>query len=125
MISSILKIPGKEILKNFRSWQAYNREKKKDRKNKNNICGNICSRYKTMSLIHTWAILPYKISACYEMHVTSKQIKCQCSSLDFQAIIKHCIKMTSDHIGICFYIAEREQRRFFSCFRMIDSSKHN
>jgi len=31
--------------------------------------------------------------------------------------------MTSDHIRICFYIAEREQRKFSSCFKMIDSSK--
>lgn len=36
---------------------------------------------------------------------------------------KHHTRMTSDHIRICFYRAEREQRRFSSCFRMIDSSK--
>lgn len=31
--------------------------------------------------------------------------------------------MTSDHIRICFYIAEREQRSFSCCFIMIDSPK--
>lgn len=36
---------------------------------------------------------------------------------------KHHTRMTSDHIRICFYTAEREQRRFSVCFTMIDSLK--
>lgn len=52
----------------------YQREKERDIQHNNDICGNICFRYKTMSLIHGWATLPYKISTCNEfMSLVSKE----------------------------------------------------